>query len=354
MNDFDIAIVGAGIVGCVIAREIVSRDPVVSVAVIDRDVVGSGATRRSAGLHFPRGSTPTVRDMAAYSQRYYATLLAAQPDLPIYPLDLTVIATDARAFEVTQTYLPEAGLRTIAQVRGLAGGVPVGSVAWRAEGCQYADVYELGQHIAKALRPRVELREGSRVCTVTPWPDGVELVLGTGETLRAGQVVLAPGPWLADPAWRDLVAPIGARVKKVVALHINCRPEPDDQVIVFHDDDAFLLPMAARDYWLYSYTCQEWDVDPDALTDGLTDRDLDTARASLSRHAPNLVPHIGGARVFCDAYALNREPVTRALDPDSRLVFAGACNGSGYRLAPAVAAHAVDLLRLGTLARSHS
>ena len=34
----------------------------------------------------------------------------------------------------------------------------------------------------------------------------------------------------------------------------------------------------------------------------------------------------------------------RALPADSRLVFAGAANGSGYRLAPAIAAEAADLL----------
>jgi glycine/D-amino acid oxidase-like deaminating enzyme len=51
--------------------------------------------------------------------------------------------------------------------------------------------------------------------------------------------------------------------------------------------------------------------------------------------------------VFCDAYSPSREPLVRTLDHDARIVFAGAANGSGYRLAPAIAAEAADLLRIG-------
>jgi hypothetical protein len=38
--------------------------------------------------------------------------------------------------------------------------------------------------------------------------------------------------------------------------------------------------------------------------------------------------------------------VLRALDEHGRVIFAGAANGSGYRLAPAIAAAAVSLLEL--------
>ncbi|GAA3079868.1 hypothetical protein GCM10020000_77090 [Streptomyces olivoverticillatus] len=44
-------------------------------------------------------------------------------------------------------------------------------------------------------------------------------------------------------------------MKKVVALHVEQRPRPDDGVIVFEDADAFLLPVHHRGHWLFSYTC---------------------------------------------------------------------------------------------------
>jgi glycine/D-amino acid oxidase-like deaminating enzyme len=172
----------------------------------------------------------------------------------------------------------------------------------------------------------------------------VRLRLGTGETLAADRVLLAPGPWLHDAAFRDLVAPLGLRIKKVVALHIERRPEPGARAVYFQDDDAFLLPLAHRGHWLFSYTCTEWDVDPDALHDGLSAGHLAAAREVLRRYAPGLAADCAAGRVFCDGYSPDREPRVRALDPAGRIVLAGAANGSGYRLAPAMAAEAAALL----------
>ncbi len=93
----------------------------------------------------------------------------------------------------------------------------------------------------------------------------ITLSCGTGEQLTADQVVLAPGPWLAAPAWRDLVTPLGVRVKKIVAMHLERPPVPGDEVIIFESEDAFLLPVHHRGHWLFSYACTRWDVDPDAV-----------------------------------------------------------------------------------------
>jgi glycine/D-amino acid oxidase-like deaminating enzyme len=157
--------------------------------------------------------------------------------------------------------------------------------------------------------------------------------------------VLAPGPWLAAPAWRDRLARLDVRVKKVVALHIEQPPAAGDGVVVFHDEDAFLLPLHEQRRWLFSYTSQVWDVEPDRLTGSVSAADLADAREVLVRRAPRLAGAARSGRVFCDAYSPDREPLVRALDEEGRLVFAGAANGSGYRLAPAIAAEAADLLR---------
>jgi glycine/D-amino acid oxidase-like deaminating enzyme len=321
----DIAVVGAGIVGCMIAREILDRAPAATVVVLDRGTVGGGASRLSAGLHLPRGSTPRVRAMTAYSHDFYLKLHAERPDLPIHPVAMTVVADGAAR-------PPEAYLDRAELTRGPTG--------WDGESAHYTDVYALTQALASELRPRVTFREGVRVAT-----PGTDLYLSTGEVLGADRVVLAPGPWLPD-----LTAPLGLRVKKIVALHIERPPGPDDRLLVFHDEDAFLLPLRERGHWLFSFTSQDWDVDPDTVGAGLSPHDLDDARACLRRYLPELAEAASSGRVFCDAYSPTGEPCVRALDQAGRIVFAGAANGSGYRLAPAIASEAADLLHLGSYA----
>jgi glycine/D-amino acid oxidase-like deaminating enzyme len=311
-----VAVVGGGILGCLIAREICAHSPKAEVVLLERDAVGSGTSRRSAGLSIPSGVTDRIRGMAKFSGDYYDQLAQSRPGLPIYPVDMTVIAAESGA----------------------------GVVAQDVEGCHYADVGALAGALIRDLRQRVSVREGVQVTGIQSDNGGVELELGTGETLTVDHAVLAPGPWINAPAWRRYVEPLGLRVKKIAALHVEQSPDAGDRVRYFADDDAFLLPMAHRGHWLFSYTCQEWDVDPDTLHDGLSPAVLGEARSLLSRLAPALAEHATSGRVFCDAYSPDREPRVQALDAAGRIVFAGAANGSGYRLAPAIASQAAGLL----------
>jgi glycine/D-amino acid oxidase-like deaminating enzyme len=340
----DVAIAGGGIIGCLIAREIAARAPDASVVLLERDTVGGGASRRSAGLHLPRGATERVRQMARYSQDYYAQLKEESPELPIHPLGMVLVGSAGSEPLLRETYLDSSKLTRVDGALGHGVRVPVGAEVWQGEGSHYADVYALTQTLARRLRPRVSVREGVRVSGVSPATDGVILRLSTGDTLAAGRLVLAPGPWLTAPAWREFVIPLRARVKKVVALHVDWPAATGDRTVVFHDEDAFLLPLVHRGHWLYSYTCQEWDVDPDAMTGDLSQRDIRTARETLHRYAPRLADRCVSGRAFCDAYSGTDEPRIQVLDSDARIIFAGAANGSGYRLAPAIAAQAADLL----------
>ncbi|MFJ4653595.1 NAD(P)/FAD-dependent oxidoreductase [Nocardia sp. NPDC088792] len=339
MTDVDIAVLGGGIIGCLIARELACRAGDLTITVIDRELVGGGASRRSAGVHFPRGATARVREMTEFSHHYYEQLLRDTPSLPIFPLAMSLVAREAE--DSTGSYLPSAQLTRATGVPGL--DLPAGVGVWTGKGCQYADVHALTVALAGELRPRVKIREGIAVSAVLPGPNAVELRLSNGESLSARRVVLAPGPWVGARPWRELVAPLGIRVKQVVALHVDRVPVTGDRLIVFQDADAFLLPVRHRGHWLFSYTSRRWDVNPEepAVLDEAT---LAEGRAELARLVPPLAERIVAGRVFCDAYSPNREPLIQRLDTHGRLVFAGAANGSGYRLAPAIAAKTAELL----------
>jgi glycine/D-amino acid oxidase-like deaminating enzyme len=353
VNRPDVAVIGAGILGNLVTREIVTRDPGARVVVLDRDSVGTGASQRSAGLHFPRGTTERVRQMSAYSEDYYAGMLHDDPGVPIYRLDMSVVARHGLAASLHSSYLDRAKLAEAEATGHPDVGLAEGLGAWVGEGCQYADVYALTQYLARELRPRVEYREGVAVTGLSAGPEDVRLKLGTGEELVAARAVLAPGPWTAAAAWRELTSRLGIRIKKVVALHIERPPLPGEPCVIFEEEDAFLLPVVHRGHMLFSYTCQEWDVDPDALHQGVAADHLTQARDVLRRYAPALAAQCTSGRVFCDAYSRDRQPVVRALDEPGRVVFAGAANGSGYRLGPAMAADATSLLGLPNQPKEH-
>lgn len=342
-----VAVVGAGVVGCMAARAVLDASPASEVTVLDRDAVGSGATRRSAGLHLPRGGSARVREMSSASQDALDSLAGELPPGIRFPLRAAIVAAAGREPELAEIHLDSAKLARVDPGSGVLlpeVEVPDGAAVWTIEGCHYADVHAFAQHLAGTLRERATVREGVRVAAVEPQDDAVRLDLGTGEELRVDRVLLAPGPWIHDPAWRDLVAPLGLRVKRIVAMHVDRPVGEDDPVVVFPDEDAFLLPLRHRGHFLFSYTCQEWDFDPDGPVEGLSATHLVEAQACLGRYAPALAAHCRAGRVFYDAYSPEREPRIETLDPAGRVVFAGAGNGSGYRLAPAMAAAAAAMV----------
>ncbi|AZM55267.1 FAD-binding oxidoreductase [Streptomyces sp. WAC 01529] len=341
MDTVDLAIVGGGVIGALIAHEAVAAHPGATVAVLERGLIGQGASSRSAGVHFPRGATARVRSMTDHSHRVWERL-AGELGLPIREVGATVVAT-GDADGVRATYLRLGDETSPADPdRGLTA--PAGARAWALHGCHYADVQGVAGRVLARLRDQVTVLEGTEVTEVAADGDGHRLTFGHGGQLFARRVVLAPGPWIAHPAWADLVAPLGLRVKKIVAAHVASSPGPDAPLTVFHDEDAFLLPLHERGHYLFSYTCDRWDVSPDDVGLVLERSDLDDARAVLGRFAPGLVDRCDSGRVFCDAYSPRREPVVAELRPG--LVLAGAAGGSGYRLAPAIAAETVAALDL--------
>jgi glycine/D-amino acid oxidase-like deaminating enzyme len=341
----DVLVVGAGIIGCLTAREIAHRSPGLRLTMVDRGLAGGGASMRSAGLHLPRGGTERVRRMADYSQTYYRELRRCLPGAPIRSLRMSVLTAGSNADRLHRTYLKSAHLSRVDRVTG-GLRIPQDTTVWSGEGSQHADVQALTELLVRGLRPRVDVREGVGVIGLEPVGDEVSVRLSSGENLTAGRVVLAAGPWLATGPWPRLLPPGPFRVKKVVALHIEQVPLPNDHVIVFEDEDAFLLPLADRRHWLFSYTCTTWDVDPDTVSQALAPEDLAAARETLRRYAPGLAERCMSGRVFCDAYSGTGEPHVECSQQSPRIVLAGAANGSGYRLAPAIALRAADLLEI--------
>lgn len=338
-----LVIVGGGILGCVIASRLVQGDHGWQVTIIDRALVGSGASMYSAGVHFPVGRSGRVRQLSTISAAYYGALHARHPELPIHSFDMWVAAPAMHADEVASRCV---GLQTpsVDERLPVPQDVAPGHVLWRLPSCHVCDVQRIAQWHARDLRNRTTVLEGACVMKIAEMAGGVRVFLSTGQAIDADDVVVAPGPWVNEGPFRELTAELGIRTKKVVAMHIQ-RPLDHGAALYFPVEDAFLAPVPHRGHWLFSYTCPQWDVSPsDSLRASVEAREIDEAHSVVSRVVPGLAPFIAAGRVFCDAYSPDREPIVRRIGRHQQIVFAGAANGAGYRLAPGVALEVVDLL----------
>lgn len=343
MLKYNIAIVGGGIVGTTIARELIKKHPALSISVIDKKLAGAGASFYSAGVHFPRGASEKVRNMSLFSHNYYQQL--ADSGQPVYPLAMELITKKSNKIQVEKSYLPLVDFNQVDTCShnfvDLSATEDDDLLVLRGYGANYANVFALVNFYLQELRHKVDYLEGTEVNAIQRDEAGYQLSLSSGVRLHAEQVIVVPGPWINHPLCRDPLAAAGIRVKKIVAMHINIEPEEDASLIVFDEDDAFLLPCHSRKQWLFSYTCTKWDVDPDAIRP-FNAQDLVEARETLARYAPALASHLKDGRVFCDAYSPSREPAV--IQSDDGIIFVSGCNGSGYRLAPAIAADVIHLI----------
>ncbi|MCX8957641.1 NAD(P)/FAD-dependent oxidoreductase [Erwinia psidii] len=343
MLKYDIAIVGGGILGSTIARELINNYPKLTIAVIDKKLSGAGASFYSAGVHFPRGGSEKVRKMSAYSHDYYQSLI--NDGAPIYPLAMELITESGNRPRVEEKYLPLVGFHQLANcssdIIDLTAAAGDDLRVLKGNGANYANVFALVNYYMHSLRDNIDYLEGTEVESIQRDTNGYLLSLRSGVNLHARQTIVVPGPWVNHPLCHKALSASGIRVKKIVAAHINVTPTEQAPLIVFDEEDAFLLPCHHRKQWLFSYTCKEWDVDPETIR-ALTAADLANARDTLAKYAPALADQIHDGRVFCDAYSPGSEPtVIRANDG---VIYAAGCNGSGYRLAPAIAAEVIHLM----------
>jgi glycine/D-amino acid oxidase-like deaminating enzyme len=192
----DVLIVGAGMIGAACAHALSSLG--LRVTVIERDVVGSGATAAGMGHLVAMDDSPAELALSARSLALWKELVDGQPQRHEYSACGTIwVAADdeeleaARAKAATMTAFGlECGVigarelyRLEPQLRpGLAGGLLV-----HGDGLVYAP------KSARILLARA-LARGANLITgeVVALEDGA-VVLANGTRLAAGQVVLAAG-----------------------------------------------------------------------------------------------------------------------------------------------------------------
>jgi glycine/D-amino acid oxidase-like deaminating enzyme len=357
---WDLAIAGGGIVGASALQLASQQFPGQRILLLDRALVGEGTTRYSVGMNLPFGRNPMQRQLSIDSNAMFERWAPYIAALPTRRIPLFAVVSRARADAIIAGFhgdplrIANAGDEELlfsghpSLLIGEDQVVLAGSWATAARPETIA-----AQLVARATTSRhVACWESAEVVAVRDADGSLSITLKDGRDVEARHLLWAVGPWLLDGPAASFVLSRGIRIKKVAALHVDLEPRDRDVSLFFFDEDAFLLPLFEEKRWIFSFMSDEWDVTPsrpESLSISSHDRNL--ALSILGRYCPPLVPHATGGRVFCDAYAPNWRPFIEPMPDCPRIVIAGACAGSGYRLGPAIAAQALSQFDGGFHAR---
>jgi glycine/D-amino acid oxidase-like deaminating enzyme len=352
VKEFDLAIVGGGIVGVATAYLARAQQRLWRTVILEKTVIGDGATRYSLALDLPFGRTPKHKLLAEQSINYYRDWKAADPDLPIYPIRFVLVVAAQDVDRVKTSFLDDTLHFADRQERfHLEADYPSLNIPPEYRILIGANArYGLPQAAACSLarkacaQGQVECWEGAEV--IETCRDNGRFLIATADsrTVVAKRLVLAIGPWMTNGPATEFSRQQGVRIKKVAAIQVKHCPRPDTPVLYFVAEDAFLLPDHDLGCYWFSFTSTEWDCAPQSLRPTIAAADREQALLVLEKYGLEFERYWSETRVFCDAYAPDRTPLVAALPDTPSFVVAGACSGSGFRLAPAIAAQTLRLL----------
>ena len=238
-SDADVAVVGAGIIGLAVARELLLREPRARVTVLEReDGVGRHQTGHNsgvvhAGIYYAPGSLK-ARMCVEGARRLYA--LCEERGIPYDRCGKVIVATSAdelpRLDELERRGHANGvpGLRRL-DAAGLAEVEPHcrGVAALHSPGTGIVDFPAVARALADEVRERGgELLLGHEVTGARPSGGGVVVEHAHGR-VRAGRAVFCAGGWSDRLAVAAGGAP-GPRIVPFRGAYLKLRPEADHLV----------------------------------------------------------------------------------------------------------------------------
>jgi sarcosine oxidase subunit beta len=194
----------------------------------------------------------------------------------------------------------------------------------------------------RAVEQGVEPRMRTAVAAIEPEDaGGATLLAGDGSRTRCRRVLLAAGPWT-----RPLAAQVGIDLPLTVERHVvatfgwgGARPAP------LHADvpNGYYLKPEGALLFLVGPLRPEQNVDPDRFNERITDEEIRSLSAAITRRVPELEraeSHGGWASLY--DVSPDWQPVIGEVAPGI-FVDAGT-SGHGFKLAPALGRHVAAMV----------
>ncbi|OKO81863.1 FAD-dependent oxidoreductase [Bradyrhizobium sp. NAS96.2] len=346
---YDLAVVGAGVMGLSAAFIAASDCPEKRIAIVERDIVGAGASGFAPGIQISICRNEKERNLLDRGSKFWRG---------IYPDGQWPNGRNCDVFWLTRNpnelarqssvggTTPSTSFAVAERLSSLPGVLVPGDVAVALDRGSYCQVDSIAKDLAQRLKLNgISVCENTSIARIRQRSGDILLQACDDSEISAKRAILAIGPWLPESPLREhLTAEPRLRVKKVVALHLAARPTPHCPMIGLFDDYAFLIPMIEQGYWLFSFTSQEWDVKPDIDALRVSSDDLARATSILAKWFSSEPPAVASVRVFCDCYSDDGIPFSRPARDVAGLHVIGGGAGNGFRFGPACAEEAVRSL----------
>ncbi|APE27064.1 NAD(P)/FAD-dependent oxidoreductase [Aurantiacibacter gangjinensis] len=250
-QNFDIAVIGAGIAGASIAAELAGHARVVLCEAEDHP--GYHTTGRSAAFREECYGGPDVVPLTLASGDYLREGGFLSPRGGLYIArdgqeeQLEAFLDSYRGSGVTMNRLDRATLERL-----LPGVRPEWELAVSQPNCADIDVAALHQHyLGKGARQGVELRNRHRLREAVRDNDGWRLDFGRAGEVRAAVVVNAAGAWADEVASLLGARPIGITPLRRTVAQLRTTPQPpaDLPLTLSLDGDFYFKPENGK-LWL--------------------------------------------------------------------------------------------------------
>jgi glycine/D-amino acid oxidase-like deaminating enzyme len=339
-NHPDVVVVGAGIVGAAIARELTERGAAVGVADQAR-TVAAGATGLSGGMVRAYDPDPAVGELAGMSLRRYAEERSSSTGRPVLHRVGAVTIADRGARQRLETAAARLGDETFVTTADEVLGIHLaGGAALVEPNAGWVDPALLTRDWLDGARAGgATALLGRRALRVDQDGGRPRVELDGGTVLRAGVVIVAVGAWTVRPP-AGLRRPSDVRTRSI-QVSVLARGRADRAHATFVDlrTGAYGRPIDAASS-LVGLPHEVWDVDPGVAARPSMRHAARTAEAA-SKHLP-WAASAPTLRLVRAVDGFSSEPGLLRRTGTSRVWRVRAWNGSGVRVAPAAALTIAD------------